>query len=94
MDEQQTRKFEEKAIRHENNLDEEHLSINMKLGDLIEDHLAGLASQNPDVHNIILEKIRNGFFEESQSRKAFDELADQILHSIAQPEEENANQSD
>ncbi|MFC1879348.1 hypothetical protein ACFLZW_05495 [Chloroflexota bacterium] len=89
MDDQQNHKLDEKAIRDEYKLDQEHLSTDMKLGDLLEDYLARLASQNPDAHNILLEKIRNGFFEESHGRKALNDLADQVLQTVKSQEKED-----
>ena len=89
MDEQQNQHLEEKVIGDENKLDQEHFLTDMKLSDLLEKYLAGLASQNPDAHNILLEKIQNGFFEESHGRKALNDLADQILHTVKSQESEN-----
>jgi len=72
-------------------LGDEELLGDLQMNDLLESHLAALQTQNPDAYTILVEKIRDGFFEESQGKKIFADLADQILLTILIPEKENAN---
>ena len=89
MGEQQDQNPEGKKVKDEDKFDQKHLSTDSKLADLLEDHLASLASQNPDAKNILSEKILNGFFEESHGRKALNDLADQILQTVKSQERED-----
>jgi len=63
--------------------------INLK--DILADQLRNLKTVNPGASSIMTEKIRKGYFEEKQSKKALNSLADLLISTIEEQEDQNAN---
>ena len=78
--------------KNENPIPEKSYDLNLE--ELLSNCIKGLQTKHPEAHTLLTKKFEERFFEESQGKKVFEDLADQILQAITQPEEENAYQSD
>ena len=58
---------------------------------IISEAIPELKMENEDTYNLLLDKVREGFFEQHQTPQAMKRLARELLSSLLQSEEENEN---
>jgi FPC/CPF motif-containing protein YcgG len=77
--------------KDEDNMANKSVLDEINLKDILADQLRNLKTVNPGASSIMTEKIRKGYFEEKQSKKALNSLADLLISTIEEQEDQNAN---
>lgn len=68
----------------------ELIQVDLSTDSIIAGLFALLRETNPSAYNLFMNKNREGFFEQLQSKSSLNKLADQLLDTIQKRKTENA----